>query len=88
MTEKEEIAKLAEIIKANPGAVAYIDNDCWRLDKPLPVDHDKWSEESWTEWYKICELACSDDFKFLGITHGYGLLEAMADIHNINLEGV
>lgn len=88
MTEEEEMVKLAKIIKNNPEAVAYIDNDSWHLYRLPPPDFDDWSKVQQDDWYDTCQLACSNDFKFLGITHGYGLLEAMAHILNIELDGV
>lgn len=88
MTEEEEIVKLAKIITNNPGAVAYIDNDAWYLYKPLPTGYDDWPQEEQDEWYGKSRLACSDDFALLGNSYGYGLLEAMAHIHNIKLEEV
>lgn len=88
MTEEEEIVKLAQIITNNPGAVACIDNDSWHLYRLPPPDYDDWSSVQQDDWYHTCRLAYSGDFKFLGITHGYGLLEAMAHLLKIKLEGV
>jgi hypothetical protein len=78
--------KLAEIIKANPGAVAYIDNDNWHLDKPIPHELANWSEEKQNEWYDSCELTNSAAFPKLGVSYGHGLLQAMAALLDIKLE--
>lgn len=89
MTEKkEQLVKLCEIIKNNPGAVAYIDNDSWHLHKSIPLGYDDWSEDKQAKRDEGCELAISDDYPALGNCYGYGLLEAMAFVFGIKLEGV
>lgn len=86
---------LAEIIKANPGCVAVVDNDAWQLYKADPASapqdpkgYDKWLEEN--------ELATdADEFEPLG-DGGYGsgncyggdLLQALAQIVGIKVESV
>ncbi|MCP4370017.1 MAG: hypothetical protein GY797_18155 [Deltaproteobacteria bacterium] len=85
MTDEE---RLAQIIKTNPGATAYIDNDNWQLNKPEPPEYDDWSEDKQEDWYKSCQLAGSRDFPTLGISYGYGLLEAMGLLLKIKIEGV
>ena len=85
MNDKE---RLAEIIKGNQGAVAYIDNDYWSLRKPTPAEYDTWGKDEQEQWYETCELANSDQFDSFSSLHGWGLLEAMATILDITIEGV
>jgi len=85
MTEVEE---LAQIIIDNPGAVAYIDNDNWQLNKLEPPKFEDWEDEKQEEWYENCEIVASRDFSTLEVPYGYGLLEAMALILKIKIRSV
>ena len=81
--------KLAQIIKDNPGALAIVDNDSWYLEAPQPKDYDDWDGEQQYHWDEHKRtIARSYDFPELGISHGYGLLEAMAILTNVTIEGV
>lgn len=85
---------LVQIIRDNPGAVATIDNDYWRLDKKsrhdMPEDAD---EEDWDTENELCNSR--DDFKKLG-DGGYGsgcryggdILQALAAIVGVTIESV
>lgn len=80
---------LVAIIKANPGCVAIVDNDCWTLysKHPQEVPADDVAE--------AYELACDNDIAPLG-DGGYGsgncyggdLLQALAKIVGIKVESV
>ncbi len=86
MTDKE---KLAQIIRDNPGATLRIDNDHYYFVPPMPVGFDDWGEEVQEEWWENdSELCASRDFPDLGTNDGYGVLETMCEMMNINLEGV
>lgn len=78
---------LVEIIKANPGCVAIIDNDQWTLYKADPTEENDGPDN---------ELASSDDYlePMAGSTYqedncyGGGLLRALAVIVGVKLESV
>lgn len=84
---------LPEIIKANPGCVAIIDNDCWSLYKKhpdtAPDDYDKWLKAN---------LLASDGDEFKpplgdggygsGNCYGGDLLQALAVIVGMKVESV
>lgn len=80
--------RLLQIIRTNPGANAYIDNDCWYLRKAVPEEYDDWDRTRQDEWDEGCELAQWRNFPTLGNVYGYGLLEAMALAFDLKLEGV
>jgi hypothetical protein len=79
---------LAAIIKANPGCVAIVDNDCWTLYSKHPDDV---PEDDVIEAY---ELACDSDVIPVGQGYGSGncyggdLLQALAKIVGITIESV
>lgn len=93
MSKKKD---LVEIIKANPGCIAIVDNDTWSLYRESPYDggpdEDSPNRE---EWEKANELANDSDIKPLG-DGGYGsgncyggdLLQALALIVGIKVESV
>ncbi|MCG7932123.1 MAG: hypothetical protein N0E44_18995 [Candidatus Thiodiazotropha lotti] len=73
---------LVEIIKANPTAVAIIDNDCWWLMREpsennpylAAVESEDASDEDWDKhdaWDEANKLANDRDIEPLG-TGGYG----------------
>ena len=94
MTKKD----LVEIIKANPGCVAVIDNDCWRLEKheEPPADYDNWPADAQDGWWGSLELASSSDDLVDRGDGGYGsgnlyggdILQALAEIVGIRVESV
>lgn len=82
---------LVEIIKANPGCVAVIDNDGWTLHKVDPDTLDDPSDEE----IEANELARDGDVKPLG-DGGYGsgncyggdILQALAAIVGVKVVSV
>jgi hypothetical protein len=62
MSRKRKI-DLVQVIRDNPGCVATIDNDCWRLRKSdsLPSDFDNWTAESQDKFIEEITLATSRD---------------------------
>jgi len=80
---------LVEIIKANPGCVAVVDNDCWTL---YSKDPDEVPEDETAEAY---ELACESDVAPLG-DGGYGsgncyggdILQALSKIVGVTVKSV
>ena len=88
---------LVAIIKANPKALAVIDNDCWYLyrEDPNNAGPDEYSPNR-EAWEKANELASSDDdLSSLG-DGGYGsgncyggdILQALAKIVGLRVESV
>jgi hypothetical protein len=82
---------LVEIIKANPGCVAIVDNDCWSLHKVHPSSLGDCSDEE----LEANELASDGEVKELGdggygSGHCYGgdILQALAKIVGIKVESV
>lgn len=88
---------LAAIIKANPNAIAIIDNDCWSLHRENPSsagpDYDSPNRGTWE---KANELANSDDDLGALGDGGYGsgncyggdILQALALIVGLKVESV
>lgn len=89
---------LVEIIQANPGCIAVIDNDCWDLVKTQdePEGFDDWDLEKQDRWYESQRLASSDDDLVelgdggYGSGHRYGgdVLQALAAIVGISVRSV
>lgn len=85
---------LIEVIKANPGSVAIVDNDCWTLWKQHPDDGPD-DDDAYEQWEAENKLASDDDIEPLG-DGGYGsgncyggdLLQALAEIVGIKVESV
>lgn len=86
---------LVEVIKANPGCVAIIDNDSWWLYREHPSggpDEDSPNRETWE---KANEIANYGNVKEIG-DGGYGsgncyggdILQALAVIVGIKVESV
>lgn len=86
---------LTDIIKANPGCRAEIDNDNWTLYRKSPWDnpyeggsleYDKWDDEN--------VLAQSGEVEPIGEGHGSGncyggdILQALAQIVGIKVDSV
>jgi hypothetical protein len=87
---------LPEIIKANPGCVAVVDNDAWHLFKASPNTAPQGAEE-YEAWIKDNELASdADDFDPPLGDGGYGsgncyggdLLQALAVLVGMTVESV
>jgi len=92
MTEKKD---LVQIIKDNPGCIATIDNDCWRIHKAPPKPESEMSDEEYDDWCENGELARDGQIKPLGdggygSGHCYGgdILQALAIIVGIKVESV
>lgn len=85
---KTKSKDLVAIIKANPGCVAIVDNDCWTLYSKHPDDV---AEDDVAESY---ELACESDVAPRGDGYGSGncyggdILQALAEIVGIKIESV
>jgi len=98
MASKKDLVK---IIRDNPGCVAIVDNDCWKLYKKHPDDNphnddDDASGAKYDKWDKANTLASSgDQIKPLG-DGGYGsgncyggdILQALAVIQGVKIESV
>lgn len=86
---------LVEVIKANPGCIAEIDNDCWtlwRAEIDNPPHPGAWDDDSWVNDMR---LAHSDEkLKPLGSGYGSGncyggdILQALAIIVGITVRSV
>jgi len=83
---------LVEIIKANPGCVAVVDNDTWSLYKSDP---DKAPETDYEDWCDANLLCTDSEVKLLGdggygSGHCYGgdILQALAKILGITVKSV
>ena len=85
--ERYPIAELVEIIKANPGCHAIVDNDDWTLYKTDPADLDDDQDEG-------NELANADSHGAIDCGYGSGncyggdLLQALSRIVGIKVESV
>lgn len=75
MAKKKDLVK---IIKANPGAVAVIDNDCWWLNG---VDGNELASSD-------DDLVERGEGYGSGSTYGGDLLQACAEIAGIKVESV
>lgn len=88
---KKKGKDLVEIIKANPGCVAVVDNDGWSLHKTDPDELDDPSDKE----IEANELANDGDVLSLG-DGGYGsgncyggdILQALAKIVGITVKSV
>ena len=81
---------LVEVIKANPGCVAIVDNDCWTLYKENPYE----GPDDGSRWEKDNELCCDSNVIPRGQGYGSGccngadILQALAEIVGIKIESV
>ena len=84
---RNPIAELAEIIKANPGCVAIVDNDDWTLYKSNP-----YADGAEPEDLQLADADSHGDRTAGGYGEGncYGgdLLQALARIVGIKVESV
>lgn len=85
---------LVETIKANPGCVALVDNDCWQLFKKHPDTFDG-EDDDYDDWIAENEIAndgsiepIGDDGYGSGHCYGGDLLQALAAIVGIKVESV
>jgi hypothetical protein len=94
MTKKPKKRNLVEIIRANPGCVAIVDNDCWSLYKKHPSEAPD-DDDGYELWCEQNELVRDDQIEPLG-DGGYGsgncyggdILQALAKIVGITVESV
>lgn len=81
---------LVEIIKANPGCVAIVDNDTWTLYSKHPNEFNEDEED--VEKYELANdsdvLPRGDDGYGSGNCYGGDLLQALAVIVGIKVESV
>lgn len=85
--ERTQAEILADIIKSNKGCRAFIDNDNWHIIKALPEGFEDWNDEYEDDWYENEALIASNhQFPDLGISYGYGILEALATLVGMTLE--
>lgn len=82
MTRHEALA----IIKANPGCVAELDNDCWFVRKPLPNGWDDFTEDEQDDFWEGATLIRSRDVD--GCDYGGGLVEILAIEFEMTTQGV
>lgn len=83
---------LVATIKANPGCVAVVDNDCWTLYKKHPDKNPYKREGARDDWDEDNTLVCSGQVETLG-DGGYGsgncyggdILQALAVIVGIEV---
>lgn len=88
---------LPEIIKANPGCVAIIDNDCWYLYKNDPETAPEDAGDEYDKWMRV-NLLASDGDEFdprlgdggygSGNCYGGDVLQACAIIAGVKIKSV
>ena len=81
---------LVELIKANPGATFMIDNDCWWMLPKQPKPDAEMLDADWDEWQET-KLADDGTIKRIeggGNCHGADVLQALAQIVGVKVEGV
>lgn len=87
MDQAETLGKL--IIKHKGTCTAIIDNDNWQILKDVPSDWDSWEDDRQDEWYENeGVITRSSDYPDLGVTYGYGILEALASLIGLKVENV
>lgn len=91
---------LAEIIKANPGCVAIVDNDSWTLHREHPYengpneDDDDEAYEAFEKWQEENQIARSGEVEEVGGGYGSGncyggdILQALAQIAGVKVDSV
>lgn len=92
MAQKKD---LAELIRANPGAVFTVDNDCWWMHKAPPKPVDDMTDDEHDEWQENGKLASDEDVISKG-DGGYGsgncyggdILQALAEVVGVKIESV
>lgn len=88
--EREQVEALAQLIIKHKGAcTAIIDNDNWQIVQDVPPGWDEWEDDRQDEWYENeGVIARSSDYPSLEVSYGYGILEALAFVVGLKLEGV
>lgn len=86
--QKLSIEDLADLIEANPGCTATLDNDWWCLESAMPEDLDEDDDEAYDEWQSTNRICSSDDMLGGGGSYGRDILEALALIVGIEIENV
>ncbi len=87
MDQAETLAQL--IVEHKGGCTAIIDNDSWRILKDVPPGWDEWDDDRQDEWYdNEGVIARSSDYPQLGLSYGYGILEALAQLVGLKVENV
>lgn len=87
MDQAETLAQL--IVKHKGNCTAFIDNDNWQIMKDAPEGWDGWPEDRQDEWYENeGVIARSSDYPRLGVSYGYGILEALALLAGLKVENV
>lgn len=86
----DQAEALAQLIINHKGeCIAIIDNDSWQIVKDTPAGWDDWSEARQDEWYETeGVIARSSDYPRLGVSYGYGILEALAQLVGLKVENV
>lgn len=88
---------LVQIIRDNPGGVAIVDNDYWKLYRQHPEEnpHDEGDVASWEAWDTANQLARDGEVIELGDggyssgnCYGGDLLQALAVIVGVKIESV
>lgn len=89
---------LVDVIRANLGCVAIIDNDNWELCKPPPPKEvlDGMSDDEYDEWCETGRVLVNSHATIVRRGGGYGsgncyggdILQALAEIVGIKVESV
>lgn len=86
---KGAIQELATIIKANPGCIAIVDNDCWTLYKLDPYrDNAPEDDDDGNELANSTANGGFDNGYGSGNCYGGDILQALALIVGIKVESV
>ena len=87
MDQAETLAQL--IVKHKGACTAIIDNDNWQILMDTPPGWDDWDDDRQDEWYENeGVIARSRDYPDLGVSYGYGILEALAQLVGLKVENV
>lgn len=73
MTRQEAL----DIIKANPGCIAVLDNDCWSIERPQPAHWDAMSDDEKDIWLEE-EGTLISSLDVDECDYGGGLVEVLA----------
>lgn len=85
---KKQAENLAALLERYRGRCSmFVDNDNWQIIQTPPEGYGDWPEEKQDEWYETeGMIADNHNFPDLGISHGLGVLEALALSAMIKLE--
>jgi hypothetical protein len=90
-------ANLADLIRQNPGAIFEVDNDCWTMLAAPSKPRDEMTDEerdAWSEQVIANDGTVADDSGGRGgrggrgHVYGGGILQALAVIVGVKIEGV